>query len=188
MLEEPFICSKMSILLCSIELGGCANNASVKESSKTSVSDDTTVADTFTGASEGKYFYKDSALTDDVLWNVMASYQAAPTIATVNPDGFPNLAVFMPGLPMELDGERYFALGLSDNQTKLNLEQNKTGVLALYQYDTTAEDKMERNVGARIKFEIVEDEKIIEALNKANDNAIKEDSTVCHLVEVLPLG
>ena len=51
----------MSILLCSIELGGCANNASVKESSKTSVSDDTTVADTFTGASEGKYFYKDSA-------------------------------------------------------------------------------------------------------------------------------
>lgn len=47
---------------------------------------------------------------------------------------------------------------------------------------------MERNVGARIKFEIVEDEKIIEALNKANDNAIREDSTVCHLVEVLPLG
>ena len=44
----------MSILLCSIELVGCANNASVKESSKTSVSDDTTVADTFTGASEGK--------------------------------------------------------------------------------------------------------------------------------------
>lgn len=178
----------MSILLCSIELGGCANNASVKESSKTSVSDDTTVADTFTGVSEGKYFYKDSALTDDALWNVMASYQAAPTIATVNPDGFPNLAVFMPGLPMELDGERYFALGLSDNQTKLNLEQNKTGVLALYQYDPAAKEKMERNVGARIKFEIVEDEKIIEALNKANDNAIREDSTVCHLVEVLPLG
>ena len=178
----------MSILLCSIELVGCANNASVKESSKTSVSDDTNVADTFTGASEGKYFYKDSALTDDALWNVMASYQAAPTIATVNPDGSPNLAVFMPGLPMELDGERYFVFGLSDNQTKLNLEQNKTGVLALYQYDPTAEDKMERNVGARIKFEIVEDEKIIEALNKANDNAIKEDSTVCHLVEVLPLG
>ena len=28
---------------------------------------------------------------------------------------------------------------------------------------------------------------VIEALNKANDNAIREDSTVCHLVEVLPL-
>lgn len=179
---------KLSILLCSIALVGCANNASVKESSKTSVSDDTAVADTFTGASEGKYFYKDSALTDDALWNVMASYQAAPTIATVNPDGSPNLAVFMPGLPMELDGERYFVFGLSDNQTKLNLEQNKTGVLALYQYDPTAEDKMERNVGARIKFEIVEDEKIIEALNKANDNAIREGSTICHVVEVLPLG
>ena len=162
--ERVVLMKKLSILLCSIALVGCANNASVKESSKTSVSDDTTVADTFTGASEGKYFYKDSALTDDALWNVMASYQAAPTIATVNPDGSPNLAVFMPGLPMELDGERYFVFGLSDNQTKLNLEQNKTGVLALYQYDPTAEDKMERNVGARIKFEIVEDEKIIEAL------------------------
>ena len=67
-------------------------------------------------------------------------------------------------------------------------EQNKTGVLALYQYDPSAEDKMERNVGARIKFEIVEDEKIIEALNKANDNAIREGSTICHVVEVLPLG
>lgn len=84
---------KLSILLCSIALVGCANNASVKESSKTSVSD-----------------------------------------------------------------------------------------------DPTAEDKMERNVGARIKFEIVEDEKIIEALNKANDNAIREGSTICHVVEVLPLG
>lgn len=186
--ERVVLMKKLSILLCSIALVGCANNASVKESSKTSVSDDTTVADTFTGASEGKYFYKDSALTDDALWNVMASYQAAPTIATVNPDGSPNLAVFMPGLPMELDGERYFVFGLSDNQTKLNLEQNKTGVLALYQYDPTAEDKMERNVGARIKFEIVEDEKIIEALNKANDNAIREGSTICHVVEVLPLG
>lgn len=186
--ERVVLMKKLSILLCSIVLVGCANNASVKESSKTSVSDDTTVADTFTGASEGKYFYKDSALTDDALWNVMASYQAAPTVATVNPDGSPNLAVFMPGLPMELDGERYFVFGLSDNQTKLNLEQNKTGVLALYQYDPTAEDKMERNVGARIKFEIVEDEKIIEALNKANDNAIREGSTICHVVEVLPLG
>ena len=182
--ERVVLMKKLSILLCSIVLVGCANNASVKESSKTSV----TVADTFTGASEGKYFYKDSALTDDALWNVMASYQAAPTVATVNPDGSPNLAVFMPGLPMELDGERYFVFGLSDNQTKLNLEQNKTGVLALYQYDPTAEDKMERNVGARIKFEIVEDEKIIEALNKANDNAIREGSTICHVVEVLPLG
>ena len=31
-------------------------------------------------------------------------------------------------------------------------------------------------------------EKIIEALNKANDNAIREGSTICHVVEVLPLG
>ena len=179
---------KLSAVVLSLMLVGCANNANVKETAKPAESSEPAVADTFTSASQGKYFYQDSALTDDALWNVMASYQAAPTIATVNPDGSPNLAVFMPGLPMELDGERYFVFGLSDNQTKLNLEQNKTGVLALYQYDPTAEDKMERNVGARIKFEIVEDEKIIEALNKANDNSIREGSTICHVVEVLPLG
>lgn len=116
----------------------------------------------------------------------MATYQAAPTIATVNPDGSPNLAVFMPGMPMELDGERYFVFGLADNQTKLNLQENKVGVLSLYQYNPKAEDKMERNVGARIKFEVVEDEDIINKLSEENE--IREGSIICHAVEVLPLG
>ena len=180
---------KLSLLLLAAALVGCANNATSSETVTPSAAPTVeATSDTFTSASLNKYFYQDSALTGEELWEVLASYQAAPTVATVNPDGTPNLAVFMPGMPMELDGERYFVFGLSDNQTKLNLEQNKTGVLALYQYDPTAEDKMERNVGARIKFEIVEDEKIIEALNKANDNAIREGSTICHVVEVLPLG
>ena len=181
---------KLSLLFLGMLLAGCTSNAAVQatatpEASTTPVAAD---VDTFTSASKDKYYYKDSALTDDALWNVMATYQAAPTIATVNPDGTPNLAVFMPGMPMELNGERYFVFGLADNQTKLNLEANKVGVLSLYQYNPSAEDKMERNVGARIRFEIVEDSAIIDELNKANDNAIREGSIICHVVEVLPLG
>lgn len=80
----------------------------------------------------------------------------------------------------------YFVFGLADNQTKLNLQENKVGVLSLYQYNPKAEDKMERNVGARIKFEVVEDEDIINKLSEENE--IREGSIICHAVEVLPLG
>ena len=177
---------KLSAVVLSLMLVGCAYNANVKETAKPAESSEPAVADTFTSASQGKYFYQDSALTDDALWQVMATYQAAPTIATVNPDGSPNLAVFMPGMPMELDGERYFVFGLADNQTKLNLQENKVGVLSLYQYNPKAEDKMERNIGARIKFEVVEDEDIINKLSEENE--IREGSIICHAVEILPLG
>ena len=126
---------KLSLLFLSMLLVGCTSNAAVQATATPEASTAPVAAtvDTFTSASKDKYYYKDSALTDDALWNVMATYQAAPTIATVNPDGTPNLAVFMPGMPMELNGERYFVFGLADNQTKLNLEANKVGVLSLYQ-------------------------------------------------------
>ena len=45
---------------------------------------------------------------------------------------------------------------------------------------------MERNVGARIKFEVVEDEDIINKLSEENE--IREGSIICHAVEILPLG
>lgn len=180
---------KLSLLLLSAALVGCANNATSSETVTPSAAPTVeATSDTFTSASLNKYFYQDSALTGEDLWEVLASYQAAPTVATVNPDGTPNLAVFMPGMPMELDGENYFVFGLADNQTKLNLQSNKVGVLSLYQYNPQASDKLERNVGARINFEIVEDTTIIEGLNAAYDNVISEDTTLCHVVEVLPLG
>lgn len=181
------------VLMAIAMLAGCSSNATPSETPATSAQPESTSqpvanVDTFTSASTGKYFYQESALQDDALWEVIANYAAAPTIATVNPDGTPNLAVFMPGMPMELEGEHYFVFGLADNQTKLNLQEKKVGVLSLYQYNPSAEEKTQRNVGARLNFELVEDSAVIDALNAAYDNGIAETMMVCHVVEVLPLG
>lgn len=166
----------ISLALLLTILAGCA----------TTPKDDAPV-DTFTNASVNN-FYADSALTGDKLWEVLSTYQSAPTIATVNPDGTPNLAVFMPGGHMVLDGEDYFVFGLSDNQTKLNLEKDKIGVLALYIYEPTAEAKTDRNVGARIKFEYIDDEATVKKLKEQYPDIITDTAMVCKAVEILPLG
>lgn len=173
----------ISMALLLTLLVGCATTP--KDDAITPKDDET--VDTFTTASINN-FYGESGLTGDKLWEVLSTYQSAPTIATVNPDGTPNLAVFMPGGHMTLDGEDYFVFGLMDNQTKLNLEREKLGVLALYIYTPTAEAKTDRNVGARIKFEYIDEEATINKLKEQYPDIVTDTAMICKAVEILPLG
>ncbi|MGB4984550.1 MAG: hypothetical protein WBO70_02110 [Erysipelotrichaceae bacterium] len=139
--------------------------------------------DTFTSASKDN-FYAKTSLTGEALWDAFSKVEMAPTVATVNPDGSPNLMVAVPGNHTVLDGKDYFVFGLAPNQTAENLKREKQGVVALYKEFNNAEKK---HVGARLKFKLVEDAKVIEALTKANDK-IKADSLIMEVVEILPIG
>ena len=69
---------KLSLLLLAAALVGCANNATSSETVTPSAAPTVeATSDTFTSASLNKYFYQDSALTGEELWEVLASYQAA---------------------------------------------------------------------------------------------------------------
>ena len=62
-------------------------------------------------------------------------------MATVNADGSPNLANFVP-YPA---GEEYLAFTFSSNVTKENLLRTGEAMVSYYIYDADAEDKYERN-------------------------------------------
>ena len=105
------------------------------------------------------------------------------SVATVNADGSPNLANFVP-YPA---GEEYLAFTFSSNVTKENLLRTGEAMVSYYIYDADAEDKYERNQGARFKVEPVTDEAVIAQLHEETPE-IPQGATFVHIVEVLPLG
>jgi hypothetical protein len=137
--------------------------------------------DSISQASVSNY-YGDSSLTGQALVDVINNRQAAITVATTNADGTPNLATVIPAFV----GEDVIVFGLAENQTKVNLMERKLGVISAYIYDPAAEEKLDRNRGARLVIERISDESEIKELMEANDLA--EGSILVRVVEVLPLG
>ncbi len=168
------VMKKLSFALCALCCLAACSNASEEPTT-----------DTFTSASVG-YYYESAALTGDELWNAFENFQLAPTIATVNPDGSPNLAVFIPAVHTVVEDEEYFVMGLADNQTKLNLEKNKEGIVALYGGYGDEKGPL-AGKGARLVFELVEDEDIITKV-KASNEIITDQHMILHITEIKPLG
>lgn len=140
--------------------------------------------DAFTSASVADY-YGASALVGDDLMNAVNSQSGCYLVSTTNPDGTPNTAYFIFGIKKV--GEAYYLqLGLAENQSKANLQANGNG-LAVYAANPTGEEgaKDYAVAGARIWFEAIEDQAVIDELNAG---AGRPGAMFFEIVQVKPLG
>ena len=114
--------------------------------------------DAFTSASVNNFYGK---IEGDELMNAINSYTGFYAVATVNPDGTPNLAFFIYGCVKE--GEtHYLQLGLSPNQTTANID-NGSEVVAMYA-QLPAEGATYPTSGARLSLKKVTDEELLAKL------------------------
>ncbi len=115
-------------------------------------------ADAFTSASVNNFYGK---IEGDELMNAINSYTGFYAVATVNPDGTPNLAFFIYGCVKE--GETYYLqLGISPNQTTANID-NGSEVVAMYA-QLPAEGATYPTSGARLSLKKVTDEELLAKL------------------------
>lgn len=129
-----------------------------------------------------RYYYEESSLKEDALLEAIKNRDCAISVSTVNPDGTPNAAVVIP----EVANEETLMFGLADNQTKVNLMNDKNAVITAYIYSPDAEAKTDRNIGARIKVEYIDDEALIEELMASTE--AREGTIFVRIIEILPLG
>lgn len=168
----------ISICLATLCLVGCTSTPKETEKPK-----ETASPDVFTSASVNN-FYEGSSWTGDQLIEGIKTRSGSWTIATVNPDNTPNLAVAVFGM---LD-DNTLVLNLAPNQTGENIVRTKQAVAIIYQYTNDQEiDKALRNQGAKLKLELVSEEEF-KKYQEENPDTVTETSLVFRIVEVLPLG
>ena len=127
-------------------------------------------------------FYESSSIKGEELMNAINERSGAVAIATTNEDGTPNIATIVPSAV----DENTLMFQFADNQTKVNLEERDLAVLSYYIYMPEAEEKADRNSGARLILKLITDEaKISELSTKAE---APEGVTFMEIVKVLPLG
>ena len=127
-------------------------------------------------------FYESSSIKGEELMNAINERSGAVAIATTNEDGTPNIATIVPSAV----DENTLMFQFADNQTKVNLEERHLAVLSYYIYMPEAEEKADRNSGARLILKLINDEaKISELSTKAE---APEGVTFMEIVKVLPLG
>ncbi len=139
--------------------------------------------DSISAASTNQY-YEQSSLTGEELMTSIANREGAVAVATTNPDGTPNIATVIPGVA----SDKHLAFGIVPNQTTNNLFGNKVAVMSYYLYEAQEEDKFERNKGARLVLQLVEDEATIKELREKNAETTSDNSIFVEIVKVLPLG
>ena len=118
--------------------------------------------DAVTTASVANYY---GALTGDELMNAINSYTGFYAVASVNPDGTPNIAYFVYG--MQKIGDVYYVqLGINPNQTTANIE-NGSELMAMYGALPAADAQlMTATNGAKMVLKKVDDEEILAELLK----------------------
>lgn len=164
----------VALLAVTAILGSCQTQAAAVAAPAPS-------ADSISAAS-GQYYYAGSSYDRDALAAALKAYPYAGsvTVATVNVDGSPNLAVAIPGLSP--DGQ-YLMFGLAENRTALNMKERGLAVVAIYEYAPRAENKADRNRGARVILQYPGDEEN-ERLNAGKERK----SIYMKIIEVIPLG
>ncbi|MEE0845817.1 MAG: pyridoxamine 5'-phosphate oxidase family protein [Eggerthellaceae bacterium] len=87
----------------------------------------------------------------DALKASLSAFEGTCVVATVNPDGTPNAAIFVPSMP----DEDHLILILADNHTRANIE--RTGIAcAVYSVSRPqATEKKDRIAGARLSLSLV---------------------------------
>jgi len=137
--------------------------------------------DTFTSASVVN-FYESSALKGEALFTALRNRDTAITVATVNPDGTPNAAVVIPGVV----NETTLQFGLADNQTKLNLQNDKRAVITAYIYSPKAVSKADRNIGAKLQVELITDAAELKTLFETTKAPV--GTIFVKIIKIMPLG
>lgn len=117
----------------------------------------------------------------------MARFEGLCVVATVNPDGTPDAAVFAPAMP----DDEHVILMLADNHTRANLE--RTGKARLV-YDVTnprAAEKAARHAGARLDVSLVrQDGETAEEYEHVARNFSRMNPAVVilRIERILPIG
>ncbi len=174
---------KFSVLLLSAlfmtgALTGCGSESTPETAVTTAGS-----IDSISAASTNSY-YAESSLTGEALMTSIQNREGSFTVATVNADGTPNIATVVPGVA----SDNHLAFGIVANQTTANLDRNKVAVMSYYVYDADAEDKLERNQGARLVLQLVEDADTIAELRASNPDSTSDTTIFMEIVKVLTLG
>lgn len=156
----------LALALC---LAGCNSAAGGQEA------DAAATASTYTNL----YTNMDQAAVLDA----MRAYSGLCNVATVNADGTPNIAIFVPGVA----DDSHIMFGLADNSTKANLLRDKVAEISYDVANPAAETKEGRHQGAVLKVELEEDEEVLAEL-KANNENISDAHIILKIVEVMPIG
>lgn len=117
----------------------------------------------------------------------MARFEGVGVVATTNPDGTPDAAIFVPTMP----DEQHVMMMLAQNHTRANIE--RTGVAHLV-YDVArpdAAEKAERHAGARLDLSLVRPEgdsadeyhQVAEKIERMNPAVI-----ILRIDRILPVG
>ncbi len=119
--------------------------------------------DAITSASVADY-YGDGVLAGDDLMNAINSYTGFYAVASVNPDGTPNLGFYIYGC-VKVGDSYYLQLGLAPNQTTANVD-NGSELVAMYAA-LPADGATYPTSGARMTLKKVTDEALLEELLKS---------------------
>ena len=150
--------------------------SSAASASETAVSADTAAT---ASATTGLYTNLDQA----ALLEAIGQFKGLCNVSTVNADGTPNIAIFVPGVA----DDSHIFFNWADNATKANVLREKTAIMSYDIADPTAEEKAGRHSGAVVKLELEEDAEVLAQLQEANES-VSEASVVLKIVEVLPVG
>lgn len=150
--------------------------SSAASASETAVSADAAAT---ASATTGLYTNLDQA----ALLEAIGQFKGLCNVSTVNADGTPNIAIFVPGVA----DDSHIFFNWADNATKANVLREKTAIMSYDIADPTAEEKAGRHSGAVVKLELEEDAEVLAQLQEANES-VSEASVVLKIVEVLPVG
>lgn len=132
------------------------------------------------------FYYQQSTLQGEALWQAIRDMRAAVMIATVNPDGSANGAVIRPGISGD---NQYLMFGLGHNQTGQNFRTGKPAIIVVYQYQPDEPEKFKRNQGARLEIQYVSDPELIARLKAENKaHGADDNTTFMKINRVFPLG
>lgn len=173
--------STTSTSAASSEASSSEVSSSEAASSEAAASETAVSADAAATASATTGLYTN--LDQAALLETIGQFKGLCNVSTVNADGTPNIAIFVPGVA----DDSHIFFNWADNATKANVLREKTAIMSYDIADPTAEEKAGRHSGAVVKLELEEDAEVLAQLQKANES-VSEASVVLKIVEVLPVG
>ncbi|WP_291244004.1 hypothetical protein [Allofournierella sp.] len=173
--------STTSTSAASSETSSSEVSSSEAASSEAAASETAVSADAAATASATTGLYTN--LDQAALLEAIGQFKGLCNVSTVNADGTPNIAIFVPGVA----DDSHIFFNWADNATKANVLREKTAIMSYDIADPTAEEKAGRHSGAVVKLELEEDAEVLAQLQEANES-VSEASVVLKIVEVLPVG
>ena len=122
---------------------------------------ETAEVDAFTTASVNNYY---GMIEGDALCDALNSHAGFYVIASVNPDGTPNVGFYIYGCK-KLNDTYYLQLGLAPNQTTANVDAGSE-LVAMYAALPAPDADPYPVTGARMNLAKVEDQAVLDELNK----------------------